>query len=241
MTATHDTGFEIVELRRYAAHPGRCDALVTLFENEFIETQEACGMVPVGHYRDLGDPNAFVWFRGFPDMESRRTSLEAFYVHSPAWRAHRDAANATIIDSDNVLLLRPARPGTGFDVSGLHRPARRAFRKSGSYAGVAIFMLREAATGATVEQFERTTLRQLEQTARRIAYFVTDEHANDFPRLPIRSGEWAFVVTGICDTDEAFAQWKRTLAESQLAEQLRAQIIGTEHLRLQPAARSLYG
>ena len=240
MTATHDTGFEIVELRRYATHPGRCDDLVTLFENEFIETQEACGMVPVAHYRDLDDPNAFVWFRGFPDMESRRTSLEAFYMRSPAWRTHRDAANATMVDSDNVLLLRPVRLGTGFDVRGLHRPARGTRQKSASYAGVAIFMLREAAAGATVEQFERTTLGQLERTARRIAYFVTDEHANDFPRLPIRSGEWAFVVTGICDTDEALAQWKRTLAESQLPDALRAQIIEVEHLRLQPAARSLY-
>ncbi len=36
--------------------PGRRDELIDLFEREFIETQEACGMVPIGHYRDLHDP-----------------------------------------------------------------------------------------------------------------------------------------------------------------------------------------
>src|SRR5260370_36686938 len=113
--------FGVVELRRYALHPGGRDVLIPLFEREFIERQESCGMVPIGHYRDLDDPNSFVWFRGFADMETRRGALEAFYT-SPAWMDHRDAANATMIDSDNVLLLRCARPATGFDPQSLTRP-----------------------------------------------------------------------------------------------------------------------
>jgi hypothetical protein len=30
----------------------------------FVETQEATGMRVIGQFRDLGDPNRFVWLRG---------------------------------------------------------------------------------------------------------------------------------------------------------------------------------
>jgi hypothetical protein len=70
----------------------------------------------IGQFRDLDNPDRFVWLRGFRDMAGRAPALVAFYGGS-VWRAHRDTANATIIDSDNVLLLRPAWPGAGL-VSG---------------------------------------------------------------------------------------------------------------------------
>ncbi len=70
--------FGVVELRRYALHPGGRDALIRLFESAFIESQERCGVVPIGHYRDLDDPDSFVWFRGFADMETRRGALEGW-------------------------------------------------------------------------------------------------------------------------------------------------------------------
>ena len=49
----------------------------------------------------------------FPDMPSRAASLQAFYG-GPVWQAHREAANATMIDSDNVLSAAPGRGGFGF-------------------------------------------------------------------------------------------------------------------------------
>src|ERR1700734_1087769 len=92
----------IVELRQYTLHPGKRNVLIDLFEREFVETQEAAGMTLIGQFRDLDDPDRFVWLRGFADMSSRAQALAAFYG-GPAWQAHRDAANATMIDSDNVL------------------------------------------------------------------------------------------------------------------------------------------
>jgi hypothetical protein len=70
-------------------------------------------MTLVGQFRDLDEPNRFVWLRGLADMPSRARSLEGFYGGA-VWKAHREAANATMIDSDNLLLLRPARPGSEF-------------------------------------------------------------------------------------------------------------------------------
>src|SRR5215510_5637918 len=103
----------IVELRQYTLHPDRRDELIELFDREFVESQEAVGIQVIGQFRDLNNPNHFVWLRGFNDMTARAQSLGAFY-DGPVWRKHRDAANATMIDSDNVLLLRLAHPTSGF-------------------------------------------------------------------------------------------------------------------------------
>src|SRR5512146_96086 len=107
----------ILELRQYALHPGKRDALIELFEREFIETQAAAGIHVIGQFKDLDEPDSFVWMRGFPDMPRRKRALQAFY-EGPAWKRHREAANATMIDSGNVLLLRPARAASGFRAYG---------------------------------------------------------------------------------------------------------------------------
>ena len=52
-------------------HPGQRDVLIELFDWEFIETQEAVGMKVIGQFRDLDDPDRFVWLRGYQDMPSR--------------------------------------------------------------------------------------------------------------------------------------------------------------------------
>ena len=100
----------IVELRQYTLHPQQREVLIDLFDREFVETQEALGMRVLGQFRDLDRPDQFVWLRGFADMPARQRALEGFYG-GPVWAAHRHAANATMIDSDNVHLLRSAWPG----------------------------------------------------------------------------------------------------------------------------------
>src|SRR5262249_48599854 len=113
--------YPVVELRQYTLRPGQRDVLIELFDREFVESQEAAGMAVVGQFRDLDDPDRFVWIRGFESMPSRAEALAAFYG-GPVWRQHAAAANATMIDSDNVLLLRPATPGSGFPPPAAPRP-----------------------------------------------------------------------------------------------------------------------
>ncbi len=103
----------VVELRQYTLLRGERETLIALFEREFIETQEATGMTIIGQFRDINNPDRFVWLRGFSDMEARRAQLGEFY-DGPVWKAHRDAANATMIDCDNVLLLHPTSPTSEF-------------------------------------------------------------------------------------------------------------------------------
>jgi hypothetical protein len=97
----------VVELRQYTLKPGRTDDLVELFDREFLESQDACGMAVLGQFRDRDRPDRFVWLRGFADMETRRQALTAFYT-GPVWKLHGPAANDTMIDSEDVLLLEPS-------------------------------------------------------------------------------------------------------------------------------------
>jgi hypothetical protein len=218
----------VIELRRYVMKPGRRDDLIDLFEREFLESQEQCGMLPLGHYRDLEDDNSFVWLRAFEGMESRKRALEAFYLESSAWRENRDAANDTMVDSDNVLLLRPARPGSGFDLNGLERPPLRANGGSApaSFLAASIVMMPAPVSEAYIAQFESQVLPRLRDVARRCAYLVTEEHPNTFPRLPVREGEYCFVAIGVCESLAALDAW-------------RAAFPSGEFLRLTPALRSL--
>lgn len=69
----------VVELRQYTLQPGKREVLVDLFDREFVETQEAVGIRLYGQFRDMDDPNRFVFVRGFRDMVSRAEALRAFY------------------------------------------------------------------------------------------------------------------------------------------------------------------
>ncbi|MFB9928974.1 NIPSNAP family protein [Amycolatopsis halotolerans] len=151
----------VVELRQYTLRPGQRDVLIDLFDRELLEPQEAAGCTVVGQFRDEDDPDRFVWFRSFPDMASRHAALTAFYLEGEAWRTHRDAANATMLDSDNVLLLRPEA-----DFPPLPRPVDAASSR--------ILVLIGPASTDFVAPF---------------ASFVTEPAENTFRALPVREGE----------------------------------------------------
>jgi hypothetical protein len=235
-----DAAFEVIELRRYLVEPDRRDAFVALFDREFTEAQEACGMVPVGHFRDRDDSRGFVWFRGFARAEQRARALTAFYRESQAWHDHRAAANGALLDNDDVLLLRDARPGSGFDLTRFARPAGTRTRAPNTVS-VAVLMLRRAADEAFVTAFEAAVLPRLADQARETAYFVTDARPNEFPALPVREGEFAFVVTGVCASDDALQTWSDAFAPERLPPAMQAQLLHRDVLRLEPAPRSIYG
>jgi len=69
----------VVELRRYTLRPGQRDTLVELFDDNFVESQEAVGIDLIGQFRELDDPDVFIWIRGFRSMEERAHGLADFY------------------------------------------------------------------------------------------------------------------------------------------------------------------
>lgn len=229
----------IVELRQYTLHPGQRDVLIDLFDREFLETQEKEGTRVIGQFRDLDRPDLFVWLRGFADMPARKRALEAFYG-GPVWAAHRNAANATMIDSDNVLLLRPAWSGAAAAL-----PANRAAPgASGTAPGLldaTVFYLKEPATPAQLAYCrERMDPTLRAGGARHTAWYCSEASPNTFPRLPVREGEPVLLGLALFDGSGAldiFAQsgaWERDVAPGLAPWLARA----PEAHRLQPTARS---
>jgi hypothetical protein len=235
----------VLELRQYTLHPGRRDVLIELFDREFIESQEALGMTIVGQFRDLEQPNRFVWLRGFADMTSRARALEGFYG-GPVWKANREAANATMIDSDNVLLLRPARPGSGFSIKNDRpRPGAEENVNNKGLIVATIYYFDQPVTEEFLGFFEGTVRPVLADAGASIlAYFVTEPSKNNFPRLPVREGENVFVWFSSFRDERAHADHQARLSGSQrwlgevsqkLARWLKR---NPEVLRLSPTRRS---
>jgi NIPSNAP len=188
----------LVEFRQYTLHPGTRDVLIDLFDSELVKPQEDVGMNVIGQFRDIDDANRFVWFRGFRDMSQRAQSLAEFYG-GPIWKLHRDAANATMIDSSDVLLLRPAREDSTFSSDD---PERTAGGVDPGLVEATIFYL--ASTGDKVPLlsfFEQTIAPNVHAEGGSIlAYFLTETAENSYPSLPVREGENAFVfVAGYAD------------------------------------------
>jgi quinol monooxygenase YgiN len=228
-TAMPPTHPQIVELRQYTLHPQRRDALIDLFDREFVESQEAEGMSVMGQFRDLDDPDRFVWLRGFADMASRARGLQGFYG-GPVWAAHRDAANATMIDSDDVLLLRPAWQGAGL----AHDPAHRAGR-AGGMVDIAVFSLNDAASPALLDlcREHMTSVLQREGALAQ-GWYVTEHSPNNFPRLPVREGENVVVCVAVFKELLEGGRWQRDVARA-----LSPWLAKPPHsMKLVPTARS---
>jgi len=224
---------QIVELRQYTLHPRKRDALIDLFDREFVEPQEAEGMSVMGQFRDIDDPDRFVWLRGFADMASRARGLQGFYG-GPVWATHRDAANATMIDSDDVLLLRPAWSGAGL----AHDPVGRAGHADGAVppglVDVTVFSLNDPASPALLD-FCRERLASVLQRAGALAqgWYVTEHTPNNFLRLPVREGE--NVLVGVAVFKELLeGSWQRDVAPA-LSQWLDK---SPHSMKLVPTARS---
>ena len=235
----------IVELRQYTLHPGQRDVLIDLFDREFGESQEALGMKIIGRFRDLDNPHGFVWLRGFRDMPSRAQALKDFYG-GPVWKAHREAANATMIDSDNVLLLHPATPTSAFAFGNKERPRAGANEARSELIVATIYYLDAPGDAAFVEFFERIVKPAvIGSGATVLAYFVTEHSENTFPALPVRQGENVFVWFARLNDAAAyerhiaaltqFPRWRDKISK-ELPRQLKRK---PEILKLSPTTRSL--
>ncbi|WP_436840551.1 NIPSNAP family protein [Streptomyces flavofungini] len=233
----------MVELRQYTLRPGRCDELIELFDREFVETQEATGMVVLGQFRDLDDPDRFVWLRGFPDMTARQHALAAFYG-GPVWAEHGPRANTTMADSDDVLLLRPASAEHGLGVSPAERPCDGAPAPDRLVsATVWSFPPGRSEGVALIQDGLLPVLRETGPAP--LAVLTTETAPNTFTRLPVRTGENVTVVL-TSYPDEAAR--RRHAAEVQAHPLARDEILpGIERertgaprvLRLAPTGRSL--
>ncbi|HEX5184355.1 MAG TPA: NIPSNAP family protein [Allosphingosinicella sp.] len=226
----------IVELRQYTLHPGAVAEFTRLFEREFIVSQEALGIRIVGIFRDLDDPDRFVWLRGFETMEARGKALPAFYS-GPVWHAHGKAANSKMLDSDNVLPLRPAGEG------GVFAPAVRTGAPGVILA--AVHYLNDFSLAPFASFFAGHMAPDIaKEGAHFVGTFVTETSPNNFPSLPVREADRVFVWLARFPNEAALdlfirrfhrrSGWREGVAESLLPAFARK----PELIRLAPSHAS---
>jgi hypothetical protein len=242
-TLTTASCCNVIELRQYTLHPGRREPFIELFDSTFADPLDGTGMTVIGQFRDLDRPDRFVWIRGFQDMPSRAKELAAFY-DSDLWHAHRNEANASIDDSDSVLLLEPAAAELRFQ-SVPPRSAPTGVAPSSGLFVATLYYTKADSPSEFAELFEHSLRRHAEKAgARTLAGYLTSPQDNNFPRLPVRVGERIFVWMAHFTSPEAYAAyqvkltadktWTQTLwaaARQQLSRD-------PEVLRLIPTARS---
>ncbi len=224
----------VIELRQYTLKPGQRDALIDVFDRHFIESQEAVGMTIVGQFRDTRRADRFVWIRGFSDMTSRHRALEQFYG-GPVWAAHKTAANDTMLDVNDVLLLRPARPGTGFQVGGdPATAATQAHRETTVLAGIYAFAAQP--DDSLVSRFEREVAPRLRAQGIDVkGVFVSESAPNTFTRLPVREGQHLVWVGTVERREPSPEQLERLATLSALGKNVPTV------LDLEPTSRSVLG
>jgi hypothetical protein len=223
----------VLDLRQYTLFPGRRDELIELFDREFVGGQEAYGMHIAGQFRDLDDEDRFVWLRGFASLEARAEALNGFY-YGPTWKAHSAAANATMRDSDNALLLRPVVLGTGWPAVDT---TRGSIESTAVIAGAVYH--RPSVDDGFVEFFTSEVAPLLPPLA---AVLETLPAENNFPALPLRD-ETVLVWFARFGDDSAYGEFRRQLAESAAWQQLSAEldrrsVAPAQELRLRPTSRS---
>lgn len=234
----------VVELRQYVTYPGMRDTLVHLFEERFIESQEAVGIKVVGQFRDVNDPDHFTWVRGFAGMDARKKALGDFY-YGALWHANSSAANATLYDNDDVLLLRPASPGAGFAYDPGRRPAPGATAPD-SFVVAQIYYFTHEVTPEFTSFFARSLMPLFERHgARVLARLVSEKSANTFERLPVRENVDVFVWFASFPNRAAYDAYLGSLAQDQrwrgewFAQLRKSLARQPEVLMLTPTARSL--
>jgi hypothetical protein len=176
-------------------------------------------------------------------MEARRRALEGFY-NGPIWMEHRMAANDTMLDSSNVLLLEPARSGSSIRLSGRERPSADGQGEGVVIATIYYFDFPDQSGFA--DFFETSVAPTLRSAgAALVGQFVTDAVENTFPRLPVREGEFAFVWLASFPNDTAYAAYKATLESDRLWKDSIVPVLNeriskpAEILELAPTSRSL--
>jgi hypothetical protein len=239
----------VVELRDYLLQGGATGDFARYFEEHFLVSQRDEGMHVLGQFAVVDEPDRFVWFRGFEDMETRLHGLTAFYG-GPVWQAHRTAANGMMRESHHVHLLRPLGPVHA--LTGGLALEDRASEPPGVFpphTGLVVadfYRSRAGGLGRVVEWFEQHLQPGLVAHGTQVlGHFVAELTPNDYPRLPvIQDPELLVVLTAYRDGEHhaaARADWQRSAAwrAGPGGAGPAALAGGVATLRLRPTARSL--
>lgn len=234
----HLGDFQVVELRRYTTSYGGRARFASYFDTYFPEAFEQLGAMVFGQFLPRGQPDRFVWLRGFRDMPARPVVNARFY-YGPLWREHRLKVNALLPDSDDVLLLRPLRPDTAVAVLPAVDPVDEAQGAQGIVVAQ-LFAVKPGSETVFAAQAEAQFESYRADGVHPAGLLVTLDEPNNFPQLPVRTdGPW-LAWLGVA-RDEATLQTRLRPAMQAAAEALLASGMlrdAPEWLAMDPTPRS---
>jgi hypothetical protein len=191
----HLGDFQVIEFRRYILKEGEREHFAEYFESYFPEAFQQMGAIAFGQFFERKNPVGFTWIRGFKNTDARAIINAGFY-YGPLWREHASTMNSLMLDSDNVLLLRPLSAERGIPVLPSVDPVKE--RKGAQGVVVAqIFAVKPNSIDAFAKQAEATFASYRAAGAREAGVLVTLDVPNNFPQLPVRTDGPYLVWLGI--------------------------------------------
>jgi len=174
----------IIDLRNYTLAPNTRDRFIERCDTLLFPEQKRIGATILGTFRDANNPNGIVWLRAMPDMAERKRILTAFYSNGEVWKANRREVNSWIVDSSNVLLVKP--------VSDLMTPTT-------DISIVAMYTCLRQDPFNVAEELDDVSGAIGDVGGCLLAKLETDPSENNYPLHPIRTGEFGFVLFATFD------------------------------------------
>ncbi len=176
--------FPVIEFRRYTTIEGGQAAFARYFETLFPEAFQQLGALALGQFTENGNPNSFLWLRGFASWEQRAVVNAAFY-YGPVWKEHKATLNGLMTDSDNVLLLRPLHQGSSVPVMATVDPVLEPDGAQGEAAAL-LCAVRPGQLERFAELAAPAFVAWREAGWREAGTLATLDMPNNFPQLPVR-------------------------------------------------------
>jgi hypothetical protein len=230
--------FQAIEFRRYIIKPGEREHFAQYFESYFPEAFQQLGAIAAGSFLERKNQSGFTWIRGFHTIDNRAVANAEFYYGS-VWKEHKKTLNDLMIDSDNVMLLRPLNPERGVPILPAVDPVTEPNGAQGIVVAQ-IFAVNANSVEAFAKEAETAFASYRAAGAREAGVLVTLDVINNFPQLPIRTDGPYLVWLGILPDNQTLENQFTPLVERSLQSLSAAGLLrGTPELVvLDPTHRS---
>jgi hypothetical protein len=235
---THLQDFQVIELRRYTIKDGEREHFARYFESFFPEALQQIGAIAFGQFFERNDHSRFTWIRGFHNLDAR-AALNAALYDGPLWKEHASTMNGLMLDSDNVLLLRPLSQERGISILPAVDPVTEANGAKGVVVAQ-IFAIKANGVEVFPQQAEAAFAGYRAAGVREAGVLITLDVPNNFPRHPIRTDGPYLVWLGIIKDNQILDTQFRPLAERSSQSLLTTGLLRSvpELIVLDPANRS---
>src|SRR6266536_3359468 len=207
----HLNDFQVIEFRRYIIKEGEREHFAEYFESYFPEAFQQLGAIAFGQFFERKNPVRFTWIRGFKNTDARAIINAGFY-YGPLWKEHRSTMNSLMVDSDDVLLLRPLSPEHGIPVLPSVDPVKEGNGAQGVVVAQ-IFGVKPNNVDAFAQQAAAMFASYRAADAREAGVLVTLDAPNNFPQLPVRTDGPYLVWLGIVKDNKTLEAQLILLAE----------------------------